>query len=112
MVETAALVREQLNNNGEKASLINARFLHPFDRQLICEIAQKHKFLVTLEDGIYTGGFGQQVEAFVKEKDLKLKVLCIAVPDIFVAHGDVNTLKKHLGMDADGIYKRIKEFIK
>ena len=112
MVDTAALVREQLNNNGEKASLINARFLHPFDRQLICEIAQKHKFLVTLEDGVYTGGFGQQVEAFVKEKDLKLKVLCIAVPDIFVAHGDVNTLKKHLGMDADGIYKRIKEFIK
>lgn len=112
MVDTAALVREQLNNNGEKASLINARFLHPFDRQLISEIAQKHKFLITLEDGIYTGGFGQQVEAFVKEKDLKLKVLCIAVPDIFVAHGDVNTLKKHLGMDADGIYKRIKEFIK
>lgn len=111
MTITAMKVMKMLRNDGKKVSVINARFIHPFDREIISELAQKHKYLITLEENVASGGFGQQVSAYIKQNGIKLKTLNISVPDAFVEQGTVDELRRRLGIDADGIFARVKEFI-
>ncbi|MBO6015445.1 MAG: 1-deoxy-D-xylulose-5-phosphate synthase, partial [Lachnospiraceae bacterium] len=107
MVETAVAVREQLKELGFAVSLINARFVKPIDTQLLAQIAEGHDLLVTMEENVLSGGFGQQVLAHVSGKKLPISVLPIALPDQYVEHGNVTLLKKEVGIDADSIVKKI-----
>ncbi len=105
MVKTAVEVRERLKEQGHSCSLINARFVKPFDEECFKEMAGRHKLLVTLEENVATGGFGEQVS-------LSLNGICdplvIALPDAYVEHGNVDLLKTECGIDADGILEKIK----
>ena len=63
--------------------------------------------VVTMEENVLTGGFGQQVQSVMVDKGYTGKVLKIAVPDEFVQHGSVTLLFKELQMDSESITKRI-----
>lgn len=109
MVETAWKVMGKLQERGISATVVNARFAAPLDKECICSLAQKHRLLVTLEENVASGGMGEHVAALLMDEQIRMKLLRIAVPDTFVEHGDVDTLYRVLGMDADTVTNRICE---
>ncbi|MEE1305850.1 MAG: 1-deoxy-D-xylulose-5-phosphate synthase [Agathobacter sp.] len=109
MVEEAVSVVSELKEAGIEATLINARFAMPFDKATIDELEKNHDLLVTLEENVLSGGFGEHVATYVKAQKLKLEVLPIAIPDAYVEHGSVTQLKQDLGLDYKSIVKRILE---
>ena len=107
MVETALAVREELKDKGYSVTLVNMRFVKPFDTELLKKLAKNHKLFVTMEENVARGGFGEAVAAFAQE-GLKGKcVLPIALPDSYVEHGNVGILFKETGIDAGSIVKKI-----
>lgn len=108
MVKTAEKVRERLKADGYACSLVNARFVKPVDGELLKEAGDDHSLFVTLEENVANGGFGESVRRAMEEQDLKKEVLSVTLPDAYVEHGNVELLKKELGMDEESIYKRIR----
>lgn len=109
MVETAAAVRETLKAEGLSVTLVNARFAAPFDKDMIRELAADHSLLVTLEENVHAGGFGEHVGAFLAEEGLPLRQLNISIPDCYVEHGSQSQLRKNLGLDADSVTERVQK---
>lgn len=106
MVETAVEVREQLKEKGFAVSLINMRFVKPLDEEILEELLAEHTLIVTLEEGIRTGGFGETIADWYR-KEKKVTVCPIALPDCFIEHGSVSQLKAKYQIDAEGIVKTI-----
>ncbi len=111
MVKTAEAVRERLKAAGHEVSLINARFVKPIDEEAVAEACGNHNLIVAMEENVACGGYGEKVLAYMNEKGLGSRFLGIAVPDVFVEHGNVELLKQEIGMDAEGIVGRILERI-
>ncbi len=107
MVQTAEKVAEKLKEQGVEATVINARFAAPFDKEMVASLANEHKLLVTMEENVVSGGFGEHVISYVGEKNIDLKVQIVAIPDAYVEHGNVELLKQDIGIDADTIYEKV-----
>jgi 1-deoxy-D-xylulose-5-phosphate synthase len=110
MVETAWDVRRRLREQGIEVTVVNARFAMPFDRDCVRVLAKSHDLLVTMEENVASGGFGEHVAAMIGEEQLPVQVLRIAIPDQFVEHGSVDELRRALGIDAGSITQRIAQF--
>ncbi len=107
MFETGANVYENLHAMGYHCSLVNARFVKPIDEELLTELSTKHKLIVTIEENVRAGGYGEKVQEFISDHRLPLHTLTIAIPDEYVEHGNVNVLRKEVEMDTDAITERI-----
>jgi len=107
MVQTAEKVAEMLKEAGIEATVINARFAVPFDKEKVKELTQDHTLLVTMEENVTSGGFGEHVASYVNENDLDIKVQVVAIPDAYVEHGNVDRLKEDIGIDAKSVYEKI-----
>lgn len=112
MVKTAVEVRELLLQQGIEPTVVNARFVHPFDEEMLRQQLPRHRLLVTMEENVASGGFGEHVAAWVEENFPGQDILCIAIPDQFVEQGSVEQLKKKLGIDAESIAAKILEKVK
>lgn len=107
MVKTAVSVRHALKETGYSCSLVNARFVKPIDEEMICEMAKTHKLLVTMEENVASGGFGERVRDYLDSLNLPCRLLSVAIPDEYVEHGNVGLLYQEVGIDEDTIVKRI-----
>lgn len=107
MIPTALQVREELKELHYQCSLINARFAKPLDEELLLSLSADHKLLVTMEENVITGGFGQQVTQFLTDTGQPVRVLQVAIPDEFVEQGSVGRLREETGLDVASIVKRI-----
>ena len=107
MIEVAKPVRESLKEEGFDVTLINARFIKPFDKKLIKELSKDHKLLVTMEENILTGGFGEHVCRYVNESETDIKVLPVALPDSYIEQGSIKILFGESGIDPESVKKRI-----
>ncbi len=107
MVKTAEEVRDILKDKGYPCSLINARFVKPIDTDVIELMNKEHKLLVTMEENVASGGFGEKVMEYVNNQELGIKVINVAIPDEYIEHGNVDILKKECGIDAQSIVNRI-----
>ncbi len=109
MVRTAEDVRNTLKEKGYDCSLTNARFVKPLDVEYIKEACRTHDLIVTMEENVLSGGFGEHVSAVIEEEGLsgQVKVMHVAVPDTYVEHGSVDILKKMIGIDAASVTERI-----
>lgn len=107
MFETAAAVRAKLKETGYNCSLINARFVKPIDENMILELVKDHHLLVTIEENVRTGGYGEKVLELVEKKSLDVKVLNLALPDDYIEHGSVDVLRKEVMLDAASATTRI-----
>ena len=105
MVETAMWVREHLKAEGQKVSVVNMRFVKPIDEEVLQKIKERHSKVVTLEEGVFNGGFGEAVSAWYE--GTPMRVLNIALPDQFIEHGSVTELKKKYGLDPESITQKI-----
>lgn len=107
MFETAASVREKLKEAGINASLVNARFVKPLDETMIDEFVKDHRLIVTIEENIKSGGFGERVLDYVSQMGYPVKVLQITLPDDYIEHGSVDVLRKEVMLDVESIFKKI-----
>ncbi len=107
MVKEAEEVRNRLHEAGFACSIINARFVKPIDRQSVEWANENHKLIVTMEENVASGGYGEKVRECLDDLDDKKKLLQIAVPDEYVEHGNVDILKKELQIDVESITNRI-----
>lgn len=96
---------EILKSKGISASVINAEFIKPLDTDKLKKSAAKYSLIVTVEDNVISGGFGESVKEYLNGD--KLKVINIGWPDDFIEHGTADELYKKHGMDAESIAERI-----
>jgi 1-deoxy-D-xylulose-5-phosphate synthase len=112
MVHPALKAAEKLAADGIAASVINARFIKPLDVELLSCLAHDKPFLITIEEAALDGGFGSAVLEMLEAHNLLgCKVLRIGVPDQLVEQASPTLLHAKYGLDADGIYRKIKSFI-
>ncbi len=109
MVKTAEEVKAQLNREGYKCSIINARFVKPIDEESVKWAAANHKLVVSMEENVASGGYGEKVRDIMGNLKLSAGFIQIAIPDEYVEHGNVDLLKKEIGIDAESIIERIKK---
>lgn len=112
MVETGVNVRDILKRSGYYVSVINGRFVKPIDEECIQELTKNHNVIVTLEENVIKGGFGESVLRYVVSLDKKIKVLNIGVPNIYLEHGSVKELRREAGLDENSIVRRIEDLLK
>ncbi len=107
MVATGEILKTKLEANGVSCTLINARFVSPIDTDMLNWISDTHKYLITIEENVKTGGFGERVAAYLFDIRSKLDFMNVSLPDSFLAHGAPEILRKELKIDADSIYDKI-----
>ena len=107
MVQTAVHVREKLLDKGINATVVNARFVCPLDTECLDRLSRDHQWIVTMEENVLKGGFGEACGDYLLAKHEDVRLIHVGVPDVYVEHGGVDQLKKTLHMDADSIVERI-----
>ena len=112
MVGPAKKAAELLAKDGVRPTVVNARFAKPLDRGVYGELLARHRHVLTLEDNVPMGGYGQAVALLMTELGITDRNLRhISLPDEFVTHGEIPVLHKILGMDAEGIQKKALEML-
>ena len=109
MVEICGDVGCELQKAGIDPTFVNVRFVKPLDTALLDQLAQNHSLVVTVEENVQNGGFGQQVCGYMEEHHPGIQVLPVAIPDHFVPHGGVDSLRVQLGLSANAIADKIKK---
>ncbi|WP_310604041.1 1-deoxy-D-xylulose-5-phosphate synthase [Anaerosporobacter sp.] len=113
MVEVANHARKLLKEQGYQVSLVNVRFVAPLDEELLRELLPTHRFVVTLEENIESGGFGQKIVGFLCRNNYNdNRYIRISLPDVFIPQGDVELLRKEYGLDAESIVNKILAKVK
>ncbi|QCO71010.1 1-deoxy-D-xylulose-5-phosphate synthase [Buchnera aphidicola] len=93
--------------NNLDATLVDMRFVKPLDKNMILKLSSKHKFFITLEEGVISGGAGSSVNEFIMIKKIFLPVLNIGLPDTFIPQGTQEEIRHDYQLDAEGIHKQI-----
>ena len=109
MVKTAEEVQKLLHEKGYKASIVNARFIKPIDEEAVLSACEDHEMIVTMEENVQSGGFGEKVLDCLNDHEKRIKCVMAAIPDAYVEHGNVELLKKEIGLDAESITEKILE---
>lgn len=109
MVKTAETVRELLHEKGYRCTLINARFAKPLDKERILSLTDRHELIVTMEENVISGGFGERVTELLNRNAVGIHVVNAAIGDVYVEHGNVEILRRVVGIDAEEIVRRVVE---
>ena len=109
-MDYAQKATEKLANEGIEATVVNARFAKPLDKELIVDLVDRIKRVVTVEENVLSGGFGSNVLTMLQEEGIsEIKALNIGVPDKFIEHGTQEILRKKYGLDEEGIANKVME---
>ena len=84
------------------------RYLKPIDTEILTEVAQRFKRIITIEDGIRDGGLGTAVTEWMNDNGFHPEIHRMGLPDEFVEHGTVAELKYITGIDTAAIKKAIR----
>ena len=110
MVSTGEHIVEKMAKKGVNLSLVNARFAKPIDTEILDRLSEKgYRKILTLEEGVRAGGFGEAVLSYMETHHKEVFVENITLPDAYVEHGDVSTLRKMLRIDSDSIIEGLEE---
>ena len=96
--------------SGKSIAHYDLRFLKPLDEEMLDEIGQNFKFVVTIEDGVLKGGMGSAILEYMSDHGYTPTVRRIGIPDSFVQHGTPKELYQICGMDAESIKKILLSF--
>jgi 1-deoxy-D-xylulose-5-phosphate synthase len=108
MCKPALEAADLLAADGFAASVVNARFVKPMDREMLDALAQTHKLLVTVEDGTVVNGFGAALAALVQTTAPDLRVVALGVPDRTYEHAPRAQQLADVGLTGAGIAARIR----
>ena len=107
MVRTAVQVTENLRNRGYEPTLVNMQFVKPLDMDLLEILREDHSLIVTMEENVKSGGFGEQVMTYYGSRLHSPAVRIVAIEDKFVPHGSVEDLMHQQQMDSASVTERI-----
>jgi 1-deoxy-D-xylulose-5-phosphate synthase len=107
LLESALQVGKKIN-----ARVVDMRFIKPIDKELLEEIKDAYKLIVTLEDNVVAGGAGSAVNEQLLKLNSSAKILNLGLPDEFIEHGDQEQQKILNGLDGNGVEKSILEKLK
>lgn len=113
MVETALSAAGRLRESGIDPTVVNMRFVKPFDEELVENLSGKHSIVVTMEDNVYSGGFSERIQAFLQSHGWWGKsCIPICLPDAFIEHGSPEEIYEKYGLDAAAVAGRIEREVK
>ena len=112
MVEETKKAVDLLEENNKNVTFVNARFIKPIDYDMIDYLAKDHDFIITVEEGIKRGGYGEGIETYIMENDLNIKVVSLAIDDMFVEQGAVEELRERIGISYKDIYEKVLKLAK
>lgn len=108
VLKNALQAAESLEKEGIETDVIDVIWMKPLDKEFLREASSKYTKIITVEDGIIAGGFGNAVNDFLNSCEVKPKVVNLGIPDKWVMHGDIPHLQAECGFDAIGIIKAVK----
>jgi 1-deoxy-D-xylulose-5-phosphate synthase len=103
MIPVAVQASALLESQGVSAGVVNARFVRPLDANLLSCHAQTARAVVTIENGVRSGGFGAGVEAFLREHEFAGTCLTFGWPDAFIPQGSPSVFMNRHGLTAEAI---------
>ncbi|MBS1715624.1 MAG: 1-deoxy-D-xylulose-5-phosphate synthase [Armatimonadetes bacterium] len=104
MVQESWKAAQSLQSQGVKALVVNARFIRPIDKECLAESVRGVRGVVTVEESVRTGGFGQQVRDALAELGLgNVPLRILSLPDAFVEHGAQPIIRAEVGLSPDNI---------
>ena len=107
MLIMAQAVREKLKEKGYNITIVNERFIKPVDTDMLDRLSESHRLIVTMEENVLSGGFGEAVCQYYDDTCNDIDVLNIALPDDYVEHGNVDILRRESGVDRDSIIAKV-----
>ncbi len=111
MVQKSMIAVTELAEKGIDANVINARFIKPMDTQMLDKLASDFDNIVTVEENILPGGFGEGVAEYLISKGWKGGIKHFALPDKFIEHGTREQLLEMNGLDPADISRGIVQFL-
>lgn len=109
MVKTALETAERLKGSGICPTVVNMRFVKPFDEELAGRLSESHSLVVTMEDNVYSGGFSERIQAFLLSRGWRGRnCLPVCLPDSFIEHGAPEELYEKYGMSPAAAAERIE----
>jgi 1-deoxy-D-xylulose-5-phosphate synthase len=105
-VKIALDAAEKLAAQGVHATVLNARFCKPLDAETILAAARQCGSVVTVEDGVTHGGFGSAVLELLAAHAVLVPTTLVGLPDQFIEHGPVPTLRAQAGLTADEVARK------
>lgn len=110
MVDHSLKAAKLLEEHSINAEVVNMRFVKPLDRELLYDVFNRFKKVITIEDNTIIGGFGSAVAEFMAQHNLKNDLLIHGIPDRFIEHGKPEELYEELKIDAKGIAEVTRDF--
>lgn len=86
-------------------------FCKPLDKDLLDNIFNQYKTVITFEDGVLNGGFGDAILEYAQEKEFKGKIIRKGYPDEFITHASIEELEKEIGLDEESVLNLLLKFI-
>ena len=113
MVLPALEAADVLGAEGVKCTVVNCRFLKPYDRSVFNEVMHNHPTVLTIEEGQVVNGFGAFMAKELNELNLKTapRMSAMGLPDSFIEHGARKDLLADIGLDVEGMVKRVRTLV-
>jgi 1-deoxy-D-xylulose-5-phosphate synthase len=102
---------EKLNADGISAAHYDMRYVKPIDETMLHEVFSKFSKIITVENGVITGGMGSAVIEFMADHEYHSKVVRLGIPDRFIEHGTQDELYAQCGFDTTGIIKTVHQLV-
>ncbi|MFC1556180.1 1-deoxy-D-xylulose-5-phosphate synthase, partial [candidate division KSB1 bacterium] len=113
MVERSLTAAEQLDDSGMKTSVVNVRFIKPFDEKMLVEILEKYDYIITVEENVLDGGFGSRIARYFIDNNIRSERLTtIGLPDNYITHGPRDKLLELTGLTPELLTERITDTVK
>lgn len=103
---------ERLAKDGIQATVINARFINPLDRELVVSISSRIPKIITIEENVLQGGFGSSIIECLSDSGVTARVRRLGIRDCFVEQGHPDGLRAKYGLDEEGIYLASLSFLR
>jgi 1-deoxy-D-xylulose-5-phosphate synthase len=97
-------------DNSELFSHYHFPFIKPLDITALNSIINSHQHIITIEDGVITGGFGEQINSIIASKNLHKPIVNLGIPDAFIEHGTVFDLQQLCKIDVTNIIQLLNTF--
>ncbi|EAF0642437.1 1-deoxy-D-xylulose-5-phosphate synthase [Listeria monocytogenes] len=111
-IELALKAAEQLEIEGYRVGVINARYIKPLDEALLHKILKQKIPILTVEESLLKGGFGASVLEFIEANNYRDVIMHrIGLPDGFISHGSVSIILESFGISTTGLVLKIKEML-
>jgi 1-deoxy-D-xylulose-5-phosphate synthase len=112
LVNEACLAASALEMEGISLTVVNGRFIKPVDYETLKEVAKMSPMILVAEENSILGGFGAAIMEALSDMEISVPVKRLGIPDLFVPHGNQESLRDSLGLTSKGIVRLVREWVR